>query len=180
MTRQTSTAQHATQPRRARYEIRRATEDDVERLAEGIAQLVAELRGEEHASLPEGAHDVLRRLVGDPRTGRGLLAERIDEDPPVLAAALVGAYMPSVRLGGPYFFVQDMWVAPEARSSGVGIRVVNRLMTDLAADGIHRAEGVFPRDSFSGQGRTRQFYQRMGVKEIGMYGRLETEPDGST
>ncbi len=177
MTRMTSANAGEAPAANREYLIRPAVEGDAERIASAIAQLVAELRGEDEASLPDGSRDVLRRLVGDPGAGRGLVAEREGAEPDApLAAVVVGAYMPSVRLGGTYFFIQDFWVAREARSAGVGVQLLRTLMSDLAADGIHRAEGVFPRDSFSGQSRTRRFYQLMGVQEIGIYGRLETEP----
>lgn len=160
---------------RSSARVRHATVDDIPAILDAIARLAGELRGEAPAPLPETSAAQLERLVG----GDGFVLAADGPDG-TLQACLVGSWTPSVRLGNRYLFVQDLWIAPEARRSGLGSELITRLRAELSALGITRAEGVFPRPSYRRISETRAFYGHLGIEEIGGYGRLEIARSGSS
>lgn len=152
-----------------------ATIDDVGEILAAIGSLVAELRGEEDARLPGGAAAVCRHIINNPEVGMAIVARETSANgkPGPLVGMVIGAYMPSIRLGDRYGFLQDFWVSPKARSQHVGTMIAERGLQEMRLRGVRRLEGVFPRAMFEGHDRARSFYHGMGeVEEIGIYGRM--------
>ncbi|MGC1852122.1 MAG: GNAT family N-acetyltransferase [Solirubrobacterales bacterium] len=151
--------------------VRRAEEKDVPRISAAIENLMAELRDEDSASLPAGSGEACRRLVTDPEAGLGFVVERKDTGD--LMAAAVGSYHYSVRYGGVSLYIQDYWVAPEARGAGVGVMIAREGFAEIQKRGVVSVEGVLPPPAFSGVDETRQFWVGLGGEEIGMHARIK-------
>lgn len=151
-----------------------ATLADVEEILAAIQSLVGELRGDPTARLPEGAASVCHHIIANPDVGAAIVARETREDgTEPLVGMVIGAYMPSIRLGDRYGFLQDFWVSPTARNQHVGTLIAECGLRELRRRGLKRLEGVFPRAAFEGHDRARRFYHGFGeVEEIGIYGRM--------
>lgn len=150
--------------------VRRAEGKDVARITKAIESLMAELREESSASLPAGSREACQHLVTDPEAGLGFVVEHRDTGD--LMAAAVGSYHPSVRYGGVSLYIQDYWVAPQARGMGVGLMIAREGFAEIQKRGVVSVEGVLPPPDFSGVDETRGFWLGLGGEETGMHARI--------
>lgn len=136
-------------------ELRDAGPGDAARLNDGLARLSAEL-GDPHRAGPE---DIARLCFGPEPAGHGLIAEA--------GVALMGValYSPlvSTAQGGAGTFVSDLWVAPGARGTGLG----PRLLAEVARRAEARWGAIFLRLAvYHTSPRARGFYDRLGFTAL--------------
>ena len=138
-----------------------ADRDEVLRLARG---LLIELGG--NPAPAEDLGGVIAELLG----GAGFAV--IAEEDSVAKAACTASFQVSVRTAGRYCILQEMFVEPESRSTGVGKAVIDFALQHAVASGCQVVELGTPRE---GQ-RAIQFYERSGFENIGARMRWRT-PD---
>ena len=73
------------------------------------------------------------------------------------------SYLTALRTQGRYAIIQEMYVNPDARSTGIGMAVLQFGLAHAAAHGCHTVELGTP---YSGQ-RQIEFYRRAGFTEVG-------------
>jgi GNAT superfamily N-acetyltransferase len=134
--------------------IRRAGGFDAETVHRLIVALAETMPGETIVrTTPE---DFRRQLSREPGLVHGLLAERGSD---AVGLCLWLSYFSSWR--GPGVYIQDLFVDPRERSSGLG----RQLLARAAADGA-RAGGCFIRLAVDiGNARAVPFYTRFGFTE---------------
>jgi len=106
--------------------IRRATEADVETMAEMLAALSVEIG---YRDSPEGKAEALRRHgFGETPLFRALLAERDGRE------MGLAVYCPefSTYRGKPGVYVQDIYLRPGVRAGGLGRRLLAAVVRDAA------------------------------------------------
>ena len=155
--------------------VRRAVVADVPRIMTEIERMVAELRDTDSATLPEGAADACRRLVGDPEAGIGFVGEWRQSGE--VAAIAVGSYHFSVRYGGISLYIQDYWIVPEARGLGIGLKILLEGAEEIGRRGVVALEGVAPKPSYEHVDEVRSFWTSIGGEEVGMHTRFRLTPE---
>ena len=73
------------------------------------------------------------------------------------------SFLTALRTQGRYAIIQEMYVAPNARSAGIGMAVLQFALAHAAAHGCHTVELGTP---YNGQ-RQIAFYRRAGFTEVG-------------
>ena len=138
-------------------DVRLATAADRHVVVELVSKLLAELGG-----TPPPADAMARayqRFTDDGDAGFVALGE-IDSR---FAAVCTVSYVEALRSVGRYAIIQEMFVEPEFRSTGVGTDVLRFALEQSVARGCAMVELGTP---FHGD-RQIQFYQRAGFTEVG-------------
>lgn len=148
------------------FKVRPALREDIPAVLDGIRSLLEELRGVPGIQLPQGATHVCERIIDGRSRGAIYVAA-----PTGGSGRLIGVLslnvLEAIHFGGPYALIQDLWVAPEHRSDGVGAALI------IAAEGYCREhklanmEVCLPSHRFPRLPRTHHFYQTCGFVELG-------------
>jgi GNAT superfamily N-acetyltransferase len=137
-----------------RTTIRRATEADVEAMAEMLAALSSEIGYQDSA---EGKVQALRRHgFGETALFRAMLADRDGR------AMGLAVYFPefSTYRGQPGVYVQDIYLRPRARAGGLGRRLLGAVVRDAA-----EWEAAYLRLTVhQGNDKALAFYARLGFQ----------------
>ena len=144
---------------------RLASADDRDTALGLVRALLIELGGQ-----PPPADDlfpVFDRLVTDIDAGFIVVGESASG---VVSVCTV-SFLDAIRTRGRYAIIQEMFVEPEWRSSGVGMEVLQFTLNHAVAHGCQTVELGTP---FHGD-RQIQFYRRAGFAEVGA--RLRWRPD---
>lgn len=137
--------------------IRLATIHDQDVAIDLVRKLLIELGG-----TPAPAQEmtpVFERLVDDGPSGFVVLAE---DDGRFVSVCTV-SYLDALRTVGRYAIIQEMYVDPSVRSSGVGMDVLRFALDHAVSRGCAIVELGTP---FNGD-RQIQFYQRAGFTKVG-------------
>ena len=131
--------------------VKIASETDRAAVTELVGKLLTELDG----TLPpaEAMSPAFDALVGG-QAGFVVLGEA--DGAPVAVCTV--SYLHAMRTRGQYAIIQEMFVEPEYRSTGVGMDVLKFALGHAAANGCHTVELGTP---FHGD-RQIQFYRRAG------------------
>ena len=140
-----------------------ADRDEVLRLVRG---LLTELGG--NPASPKALFDVFGELVSDGDVGFVVIAE----EEGVARAACTASFVTALRAVGRYVILQEMFVEPEVRSTGVGKEVIQFALEHAVASGCQVVELGTPRNG----DRQIEFYEREGFSNIGARMRWTT-PD---
>lgn len=131
--------------------IRPACEADASRLNDALARLSAEI-GDDHKAT---AADLLRHGFGPEPVFHAMLADRQGT---IAGVAIYSPLFSTVR-GGAGLYVSDLWVAPEARGSGLG----HGLLRAAAARARRQWRARFLKLSvYDDNHPARAFYERLG------------------
>ncbi|MDW4574360.1 GNAT family N-acetyltransferase [Microbacterium sp. M3] len=137
----------------ARHPVRRAGVDD----AEAVAGLLHDFNTE--FDTPSPGKDVLaarlRHLLGEPHTFALLGGD------PAQGLALV-TLRPNVWYPGPVALLDEMYVAPAARGSGIGGAIMDRLIEECRAAGVSAIEINVDESDVDAQ----RFYERHGFAGV--------------
>ncbi len=127
------------------------------------AALLEELGAGERIAGPAVLEGEARALVEDPGQGDVLIA--------AVGAHVVGvlcsSWQRAVHVPGRYAVIQDLWVDPAWRSSGVGAGLIEALAAIAREQGAPRLEVGLPRESFAAIVRTEAFYAENGFEHLG-------------
>ena len=146
--------------------VRLATKDDRDTALGLVRGLLIELGG--NPAPATELFDVYDDLVSGGDAGFIVLAE---EDG-VAKAVCTASFQVAVRTVGRYCILQEMFVEPHARSSGVGKAVIDFALEHAVASGCEVVELGTPR---VGE-RQIEFYERAGFESVGARMRWRT-PD---
>ena len=146
--------------------VRLATPGDRDEVLRLVRGLLTELGGSPAPA--DELSGVFTELVGGGGAGFVVIAE---EDG-VANAVCTASFVTALRTVGRYVVLQEMFVEPEARSSGVGRAVVEFALEHAAARGCEVVELGTPRVG----DRQIEFYERAGFENIGARMRWRT-PD---
>ncbi|MDX1385462.1 MAG: GNAT family N-acetyltransferase [Thermoanaerobaculia bacterium] len=131
--------------------VRRATPDDLDPLAE----LMAEFHREDHVVTDEArARKALSGLLADPALGRVWVVAADDD---IVAYVAIGFGF-SLELGGKDAFVDEMYVRPAWRRQGLAATVLESAARDAAEAGARALHLEVGR----GNGTARRVYERAG------------------
>ena len=136
--------------------VRLATVDDQEEVITLVRGLLVELGGS-----PAPARELYGIYSSLVSGGAGFIV--LCEVDGVPRAACTASYTTSLRTAGKYCILQEMFVEPESRSSGVGQAVIEFALEHAAASGCQVVELGTPR---RGE-RQIEFYQRAGFENVG-------------
>ena len=138
-------------------DIRLATARDRDAAIDLVRRLLTELGGTPAPA--EAMAPVFSRFADDGPAGFVVLAE---DDGRFVAVCTV-SFVEALRSVGRYAIIQEMYVDPGARSSGVGMEVLRFALDHAIARGCAMVELGTP---YHGE-RQIQFYQRAGFTEVG-------------
>ena len=146
--------------------VRLATSEDRGEAVRLARSLLIELGGS--PAPEEELHWIFDELVADNGSGFVVIAE----DGGRAVAVCTASFQVAIRTAGRYVTLQEMYVEPEARSSGVGRAVIDFALQHAVASGCQVAELGTP------QAGDRQitFYESAGFANIGARMRWRT-PD---
>ncbi|MDJ0838630.1 MAG: GNAT family N-acetyltransferase [Acidobacteriota bacterium] len=145
------------------HEIRPAGPEDVPAVVEALTLLLAELRAASPEELPSGAAETCRRLIEGWAPGTILVAEGRDGLTGVLALNLVEAG----HLGSAYGLIQDIWVTPDQRATGLGAALIDAAADWCLERGVDTLEVGLPKYRFARLNATWRFYHRAGFRDVG-------------
>ena len=131
-----------------------ADRDEVLRLVNG---LLVELGGTPRPS--EAASPVFDSLIAGGDAGFIVIAEGEG----AAKAVCTASFLQAIRTVGRYAVLQEMYVEPESRSSGLGRAVIDFALAHAAANGCQVVELGTP---YNGQ-RQIEFYERAGFVNAG-------------
>ncbi len=146
-------------------DVRIATSDDRGAVVGLVGKLLTELGGTPPP--PEAMAPVFDRFIDGGSDGFVALAEA---DGQAVAVCTV-SFLQALRTRGRYAIIQEMFVEPEARSTGVGMDVLRFALDHAAANGCQTVELGTP---YHGD-RQIQFYRRAGFTEVGARLRWRSE-----
>ena len=132
----------------------RADSGEVQRL---VSALLIELGGK--ALEPRTAAAVYDELISRPELGFAVLG--VHEG--AARAVCTVSWVHALRSGGPYAIVQEMYVEPALRSSGIGKQVLEHAAALVRARGAPFLELGTPYDGK----RQVEFYRRYGFVSVG-------------
>ena len=138
--------------------VRLATANDRDAALHLVSGLLSELGG-----TPPPA-DELAPVFDDLVSGAaaGFIAIGTDDAGAAVAVCTV-SFLTALRTRGRYAIIQEMFVVPDARSSGVGMAVLRFALEHAAANGCGTVELGTPYDGE----RQIAFYRRAGFTEVG-------------
>ncbi|HXB64855.1 MAG TPA: GNAT family N-acetyltransferase [Solirubrobacteraceae bacterium] len=87
--------------------------------------------------------------------------------PGSLVGVLAMSWQSAIHIPGRYALIQDLWVRPRWRGSGVGAGLLAALFALARARGAARVEVGLPRESFAGIAATEAFYVANGFTALG-------------
>ena len=122
-----------------------------------VGKLLAELGGTPPPA--EAVSPVFDLLIDGGDAGFVILGESAGE--PVAVCTV--SYLQALRTRGRYAIIQEMFVEPRARSTGVGMAVLQFALDHAGANGCQTVELGTP---YHGE-RQIQFYERAGFTEVG-------------
>lgn len=138
--------------------VRLATEADRDAALRLVSGLLAELGG---TPPPAAAMSpVFDALASGGAAGFIVIGE---DDAGNAVAVCTVSFLTALRTRGRYAIIQEMFVEPAARSSGVGMPVLQFALTHAAANGCDTVELGTP---YEGQ-RQIEFYRRAVFTEVG-------------
>ncbi len=146
--------------------VRLATPADLDEVLRLVRGLLIELGG--NPAPAEDLYGVFDALVAENGAGFAVIAEEDGKAKAVCTASFLYA----IRTAGKYCILQEMFVEPESRSSGVGAAVVDFALQHAMASGCEVVELGTPRNG----DRQIEFYERAGFENIGARMRWRT-PD---
>ena len=146
----------------ARVVVREATSSEFELVVELVERLLSELgeEGDEAGTLDHAA------LLNAWRSGEArqvALLAHTDDGLPVGVTTLVEAF--AIYANGSYGIINEMYVAPSHRSTGVGVLLLDAAKALGRARGWRRIDVTAPESPR--WDRTRQFYERNGFAFTG-------------
>lgn len=136
--------------------VRLATTDDRDDVLTLVRGLLIELGGS--PATARELYGVYNSLVSG---GSGFIV--IAEVEGVARAVCTASYATALRTAGRYCILQEMFVEPESRSSGVGQAVIEFALEHAAANGCQVVELGTPRHG----DRQIEFYRRAGFENVG-------------
>lgn len=148
--------------------VRLATRDDREEVLRLVSGLLIELGGTPAPA--EALHGVFDELVAGTGAGFVIIAEEGDSAKAVCTAS----FQQAIRTAGRYCIVQEMFVEPSSRSSGVGGAVLDFARQHAQDNGCRVVELGTPH----GGQRQIEFYERAGFTEIGARMRWRSTESG--
>ena len=146
--------------------VRLATPDDRDEVLRLVRGLLIELGG--NPAPVEKLHGVFDELVAGREAGFAVVAE----EGGIAKAVCTASFQQAMRTTGWYCIVQEMFVEPESRSTGVGRAILDFTLKHAVATGCNVVELGTPQE---GQ-RQIEFYGRAGFVNIGARMRWRT-PD---
>lgn len=147
-------------------EVRLAARDDRDEVIRLVRGLLIELGS--NPARPEELYGVFDQLVS--RSGAGFVV--IAEEDGEAKATCTASFLTAMRTAGRYAVLQEMFVEPESRNTGVGRAVVDFATEHAVANGCQVVELGTPRNGR----RAIEFYERAGFENIGARMRWRT-PD---
>ena len=137
--------------------VRLATANDRDAALRLVSGLLAELGG-----VPPPA-DEMAPVFDDLVSGAaGFIAIGTDDAGAAVAVCTV-SFVTALRTRGRYAIIQEMFVVPDARSSGIGMAVLRFALEHAAASGCAIVELGTPANGH----RQIAFYRRAGFTEVG-------------
>ena len=137
--------------------VRLANSADHSAVVDLVARLLTELGGTPPPA--DAMIPVFERFAGGGPDGFVVLGEL---DGRAVAVCTV-SYLQAMRTRGRYAIIQEMFVEPDQRSSGVGMEVLGFALDHAAASGCQTVELGTPHHGE----RQIQFYRRAGFTEVG-------------
>lgn len=141
--------------------IREAAAGDVGRVSDAVEELLLELGGRRPARAE--VESEVRAIVADPAAGLLLIAEEDGDFLGVLGAS----WSRAIHVPGRYVLIQDLWVAPDWRSRGIGAELIEAIAARARAQGVPRLEVGLPREDFAAIEATESFYRDNGFEHLG-------------
>jgi len=141
--------------------VRSASIEDTAAVATAVAELLSELGGTPPPSSELAS--ATQALIDDKSAGAVLVADSGQE----LTGVLAASWQTAIHVPGRYGLIQDLWVAPSARSQSVGAALLTALCELAREQNITRIEVGLPRESFAALAATQAFYEREGFSPLG-------------
>ena len=138
-------------------EARLALPDDRNAVVLLVGSLLVELGGTPPP--PDALAPVYDRLIAGGAAGFVAVGENASN----IVAVCTVSYLDAMRTRGRYAIIQEMFVEPEYRSTGVGMDVLKFALDYAVANGCQTVELGTP---YHGE-RQIQFYRRAGFTEVG-------------
>lgn len=136
---------------------RLALPDDRDAVVLLVGSLLAELGG--NPPPPDALAPVYDRLIAGGAAGFIAVGKNASK----IVAVCTVSYLDAMRTRGKYAIIQEMFVEPEYRSTGVGMDVLGFALDYAVANGCQTVELGTP---YHGE-RQIQFYRRAGFTEVG-------------
>jgi GNAT superfamily N-acetyltransferase len=143
------------------WQVRVASLEDVGVVAAAVGELLLELGG--RPTSLTGMKEAARALVQDARAGVLLVA---DADSAIVGV-LGASWQLAIHTAGEYGLIQDLWVHPSWRKTGIGRDLVMTLFEIASEQDVTRIEVGLPSERFPGLGETEDFYRRYGFSVVG-------------
>ncbi|WP_379138103.1 GNAT family N-acetyltransferase [Paenibacillus sp. sgz500958] len=146
--------------------IRSAHQGDCRNVLQGIRRLLAELRNVEEVTLPAESEQAYQYVIEHPGEGAVWIAEA-SSLPDSIAGLITVSIVNSIHVGGKYTLIQELWVHPDFRSSGIGEQLIKRVEHYCEDNGTANLEVCTPKKSFVNFAKTLSFYMNNGFEELG-------------
>jgi GNAT superfamily N-acetyltransferase len=144
-----------------RLEITTAGAADREWVGLAVRELLREISGDPHRELvnfPQVYPEII-----DPRNGGGFIARDGRQEIGMVTYSRRAA----VRTGGTYFMIEELWVAPAARSSGAGAALIEAVVDRATRNNVSVLEVGLPPFMYENLEKVEEFYRKLGFTTLG-------------
>lgn len=148
-----------------RWEIRPARINDTAQIIEAIQLLLTELRGIP-VILPLNSKTIINRLINRKIPGSIFIAETVERKKSCIGTITL-SIQETIRLGGQYAIIQELWVHPNYRNVAIGTQLINAAEKFCKDHNLNAIEVCLPKKSFNEFEKIYHFYQKAGFIEIG-------------
>lgn len=146
--------------------IRSAHQEDCHNVLQGISYLLAELRHVDEVALPVESAQAYQNIIDHPDQGAIWIAETPNSLSSI-AGLITVCIVNSIHVGGEYALIQELWVHPDFRSSGIGEQLIKHVEQYCEEKDIVNIEVCIPKRSFVNFNKTHLFYMNNGFEELG-------------
>ncbi len=147
-----------------------AQKNDAPQIVLLVELLIQELTSENTYRLPPNAEVACAHILANPDLGFGVIARN---DKQVIAAYAGISLQHSVRVAGRYAIVQELYVTPALRGTGVAGNLLTFAKNKLLELGIQKIEVGLPMERYLHIEQLKCFYAKNGYVKVGDRMRLQ-------
>ncbi|KAK8834588.1 hypothetical protein M9Y10_036389 [Tritrichomonas musculus] len=148
--------------------VRKAVPSDSDFIIKCVKKMIQVIDGTKELPIIEGIDESCHKIMQDPVHYPIFIAEKKENNEIVKLGAAISNTQILLAIGGPYLYVQEMYVDDKARGKGVGAALLNHVEKYAKENGYKMVELTQPDASSKYHEERTKFYARQGYNISGI------------